>query len=78
MTLVLQARANFEKAQEDAKTSIDRARAQFGRSIKLARDRDGQRQDTIAKALGLTREQTRRYERYYTEWVEKHGAEPDD
>lgn len=73
MTAVVTAREQFEQAQEQARTSIDRARAKFGKSIKDARVKDGVRQDTIAKTLDLTREQIRRYERYYEDWVERHG-----
>ena len=75
MTLVTAARKDFEQAQEDAKKLIDRARAKYGRSIKEARDRDHLTQDAISDALGLSRESVRRYERYYDEWVEKHGAD---
>lgn len=73
MTAVLAAREEFEQAQKDAKEAIDRARAGFGRSIKLARNRDGKSQDEIAKALKLTREQVRRYERFYETWRETNG-----
>jgi hypothetical protein len=77
MTAVLAAREQFAKAQTDAKDAIDRARAGFGKSIKLARVRDNLTQDDIRKALKLTREQVRRYERFYEDWVERNGAEPD-
>lgn len=73
MTAVLAARKQFEQAQEDAKDAIDRARASFGKSIKLARDRDGATQDQIAKTLQLTREQVRRYERFYETWRDTNG-----
>lgn len=73
MTAVLDAREHFEQTQKDAKSSIDRARASFGKSIKLARERDGATQDGIAKTLKLTREQVRRYERFYETWREKNG-----
>lgn len=73
MTAVLAARGLFEQAQKDAKKAIDRARAGFGKSIKLARDRDGATQDQIAKTLKLTREQVRRYERFYETWRDENG-----
>lgn len=76
MSPVLEARQRFEKAQNDARDAIDEARAAFGLSIKTARNKNNVKQDTIAKALGLTREQTRKYERYYEEWREKNGREP--
>lgn len=75
MTAVLDARKHFEQAQEDAKASVDRARAQFGKTIKDARRAGAQAvtQDDIAKALELTREQVRRYERFYEQWAAEHG-----
>ena len=73
MTAVLAARKQFEQAQEEAKDAIDRARASFGKSIKLARNRDGATQDQIAKTLKLTREQVRRYERFYETWRDTNG-----
>lgn len=76
MTLVVVARARFEQAQKDAKATVDEQRAAFGRTIKVVRDRDGVAQEAIAEALSLTREQVRRYERYYEDWSAKHGREP--
>lgn len=73
MTHVVKARARFEKAQEAAKQLIDEARADFGLSIKEARDRDGVSQLEIAKGLGLTREQVRRYQRFYEDWASKNA-----
>lgn len=77
MTLVLAARERFDQAQKNAREMIDRERALYGRSIKQTRLDLKQTQDAIAKTLGLSREQVRRYERYYEDWVEKHGTEPD-
>jgi hypothetical protein len=76
MSPVLEARRRFEKAQDDARDAIDEARAAFGLSIKTARNEQRVEQIAIANALGLTREQTRKYERYYEDWREKHGREP--
>jgi DNA-binding transcriptional regulator YiaG len=76
MSPVLEARQRFEQAQDHARTAIDEARASFGLSIKTARDQHRVTQDAIAKTLGLTREQVRKYERYYELWAEKHGREP--
>jgi ribosome-binding protein aMBF1 (putative translation factor) len=73
MTVVLAAREAFEQAQKDAKASVDRARAGFGKTIKDARVRDGASQEAIRQALGLTREQVRRYERFYETWREANG-----
>lgn len=77
MTLVLAARERFKQSQADAKTLTDRARAQYGKSIKTTRDQHNVTQDAIAETLDLSREQVRRYERYYEDWVREHGAEPD-
>jgi ribosome-binding protein aMBF1 (putative translation factor) len=78
MTAVLAARQRFERAQTQAKDQVDEARAAYGRSIKVTRRRDGKTQDEIAGSLKLTREQVRRYERYYEGWVKEHGREPVD
>lgn len=76
MSPVLEARDRFEQAQKHARDAIDEARAALGLSIKTARNRNNLNQADIAKALKLTREQTRKYERYYEDWVEKHHREP--
>ena len=76
MTLVVAARERLTQAEKDAKSLIDEARAAFGLSIVTARKRDGLEQAAIAKQLKLTREQVRRYERYYDDWKAKHGREP--
>jgi len=76
MSPVLEARDRFEQAQKHARDAIDEARAALGLSIKTARNKSSVKQDDIAKALKLTREQTRKYERYYEDWVEKNGREP--
>lgn len=76
MTLVLDAKAGFERAQGDAKSAIDEARAYYGLCIKTARDRDGSMQGAIAERLGLTREQVRRYQRFYEDWTAANKREP--
>jgi DNA-binding XRE family transcriptional regulator len=76
MSPVLEARQHFEQAQNNARDAIDEARASFGLSIKTARDEHGIEQAAIAKTLGLTREQIRKYERYYEDWREKKHREP--
>lgn len=76
MSPVLEARERFEQAQMHARDAIDEARAALGLSIKTARNRNNVHQADIAKALKLTREQTRKYERYYEDWVEKNHREP--
>lgn len=76
MTVVLAARERLHQAEKDAKSLIDEARAAFGLSIVTVRRRDGLEQRAIAEQLNLTREQVRRYERYYEDWREKNGREP--
>ncbi|GAA3958257.1 hypothetical protein GCM10023085_45880 [Actinomadura viridis] len=73
MTAVLAAREHFQQAQKDAKRAVDRARAAFGKSIKEAREPGGATQERIRAELKLTREQVRRYERFYEQWREKNG-----
>lgn len=61
---VVAARKAYEQAQQDARTLVERARINLGRAIHDARRRDVS-QDAIAKELGLTREQVRRFQREY-------------
>lgn len=61
---VVQARKAYEQAQKDARALIERARLDLGRAIHDARHQDVS-QDAIAKKLGLTREQVRRFQREY-------------
>jgi hypothetical protein len=64
MADVVAARKAYEQAQTDARALIERARLHLGRTIADARRQDVS-QDTIAKALKLTREQVRRFQREY-------------
>lgn len=61
---VVAARKAYEKAQEDARELVRRARLDLGRAIRDAR-RQEVSQDAIVKELGLTREQVRRFQREY-------------
>jgi hypothetical protein len=61
---VVAARKAYEKAQEDARALVERARLDLGKAIADARRQDV-KQDDIAKALNLTREQVRRFQREY-------------
>ncbi len=64
MADVISARRAYEEAQQAARTLVKRARLRLGQAILDARRRDVS-QDAIAKELGLTREQVRRFQREY-------------
>lgn len=64
MADVIAARQAYEQAQRDARTLVERARVHLGQAIHDARQQDVS-QDAIAKELGLTREQVRRFQREY-------------
>jgi transposase len=66
---VVEARQAYEQAQKDARALIERARLNLGRAIHDAR-REDVSQDAIAKKLGLTREQVRRFQREYEKSAE--------
>jgi hypothetical protein len=66
---VVAARKAYEKAQEDARELVRRARLDLGRAIRDAR-RQEVSQDAIVKELGLTREQVRRFQREYENLAE--------
>jgi predicted XRE-type DNA-binding protein len=61
---VVAARKAYEQAQEDARQLVERARLDLGKAIQEARQQNVS-QDAIAKELGLTREQVRRFQREY-------------
>lgn len=64
MSDVVEARKAYEQAQEDARALVERARRALGEAVHNARGQ-GISQDAIAKELGLTREQVRRFQREY-------------
>lgn len=64
MSEVVAAREAYERVQPDARRLIAHVRLNLGRAIRDARDK-GVSQDAIAKELGLTREQVRRFQREY-------------
>ena len=54
-----------------------RADAILGRAILAERD-TGTKQEVIARRIGRTREQVRRYQDAYRDWLKEHdGKEPD-
>lgn len=61
---VVAARKAYEQAQVNARELVERARLSLGKAIHDARRQDVS-QDAIAKELGLTREQVRRFQREY-------------
>ncbi len=65
---VVDARRAYEQAQVDARTLVERARRGLGKAIHDAR-RQNVSQDAIAKELGLTREQVRRFQREYEQSI---------
>jgi hypothetical protein len=76
MPEVLQAHAEYKRADAEALEMRWRARARLGRAIIAERD-DGTPQEAIARRLERTREQVRRYEAAYREWLKEHdGTEP--
>jgi hypothetical protein len=61
---IVTARKAYEEAQREALLLVERARHKLGQAIREAREQDVA-QDAIAKELGLTREQVRRFQREY-------------
>lgn len=77
MPEVQEAHAEYKRADAEALEIRFRARARLGRAILHERDR-GTPQEAIARKLERTREQVRRYETAYRDWLKEHsGAEPD-
>jgi hypothetical protein len=76
---VLKAFATHEeaekRAQETAKEIRWRGQAVLGRAILAERDK-GTRQEEVARRLNRTREQIRRYQTAYREWLKEFGSEP--
>lgn len=76
MTDVIEARTAFDKAREDAKTLVDRRRAQLGLAMIRARETGRESQATIAQKMGFRgTQQVLAYERAYRAWAEKHPDE---
>lgn len=73
-----EARKRAESAALEAARQIRwHADAVLGRSILQERDK-GTPQGEIARRIGRTREQVRRYQDAYREWLKEHdGTEPD-
>ncbi len=72
-----EARKKAETAALEAARQIRaRADAILGRAILAERDK-GTPQGEIARKIGRTREQVRRYQDAYGDWLKEHGTEPD-
>jgi predicted transcriptional regulator len=66
-----------QEAQETARLIRWRADAVLGRAI-LAEQDSGTPQGEIARKIGRTREQVRRYQVAYRDWLKEHdGQEPE-
>jgi hypothetical protein len=81
MPKVLEAFAARQQAEtaalESARQIRHRADAILGRAILAERD-SGTPQEEIARKIGRTREQVRRYQNAYRDWLREHdGKEPD-
>lgn len=78
MAGVLAAFQAYEKSQDEAadaaRAIVDRAEARLGQEIHLER-KAGTKQLAIAARLRRTREQVRRYEQAYRDWVRDHPGE---
>lgn len=77
MPEVLEAHQDYKRADEEALRLRFRARARLGLAIVRERDK-GTPQEAIARKLGRTREQVRRYEQAYRDWQREHKNEPLD
>lgn len=75
MTAVLQARQAFDDARAEATATIARKRALLGLAMIRAREKGGESQASIARALGVVTEQVRRYEAAYRDWCRDHPGE---
>lgn len=75
MPEVMEAHAEYKRADEEALELRWRARARLGRAIVHERDQ-GTPQEAIARRLERTREQVRRYEQAYRDWLKEYHSEP--
>lgn len=77
MAKVLEAHREYKLADAQALRLRARARARLGLAIQRERDA-GTPQETIARRLDRTREQVRRYQQAYADWLRDHPGEPLD
>lgn len=77
MPEVLEARAAYEQAQQDAIDLRTRARIRLGRTVLQERMRLKRGQKEVAVELGVVVEQVRRWETEWRKWQREHpGQEP--
>ncbi len=74
MAEVLAAHQAYKQADDEALALRARARARLGFAIAQERDQ-GTPQEAIARRLGRTREQVRRYQQAYRDWLRDHPGE---
>ena len=74
---VLAAHQEYKRADQEALKLRARARARLGLAILRERD-NGTPHEAIARRLERTREQVRRYEQAYRDWLRDHPGEPLD
>ena len=74
MAEVLEAHQAYKRADDEALALRARARARLGLAIAQERER-GTPQEVIARRLDRTREQVRRYQQAYAQWVRDHPGE---
>jgi len=74
MPEVLEAHQDYKRADQEALDLRARARARLGLAILRERD-SGTPQEAIARRLDRTREQVRRYEQAYRDWLRDHPGE---
>jgi hypothetical protein len=74
MAEVLAAHQAYKLADDEALELRARARARLGLAIAEERDR-GTPQEAIARRLGRTREQVRRYQQAYRDWLRDHDGQ---
>lgn len=77
MPEVLEAHRAYKEADAEALRLRFRARAVLGMAVAAERKR-GTPQEEIARKLGKTREQVRRYQQAYRDWQRDHPDEPLD
>lgn len=69
---LLQAHRAYKDADEEALRMRFRARARLGRIVTQRFD-EGDSLEDMAKALGKTAEQVRRYRQAYRDWLREHS-----
>jgi DNA-directed RNA polymerase specialized sigma24 family protein len=74
MAEVLEAHRAYKQADEDALAMRARARARLGLAVVQAHAQDISLEE-IARSLGVSSEQVRRYRQAYRDWIRDHPGE---